>query len=148
MSGVFSKRGLLLLKPTCQVHSCAATSSPESSPGDTGGSQFLNFLFLDFHYFAFLHSLLHILGIFVFCCLFRIRVRESDGIKVAHFYLFLFFQIFPLEAPILWSISTFLLLYCLLWQKSYSHFKRCAEAGYPGVYTQTSYFVDWINSHM
>merc|ERR1712107_948555 len=24
----------------------------------------------------------------------------------------------------------------------------CAEAGYPGVYTQTSYFVDWINSHM
>merc|ERR1711982_228337 len=24
----------------------------------------------------------------------------------------------------------------------------CAEAGYPGVYTQTSYFVDWVNSHM
>merc|ERR1712055_817493 len=24
----------------------------------------------------------------------------------------------------------------------------CAEAGYPGVYTQTSYFVDWLNSHM
>merc|ERR1712223_1044966 len=24
----------------------------------------------------------------------------------------------------------------------------CAEAGYPGVYTQTSCFVDWINSHM
>merc|ERR1712107_947068 len=24
----------------------------------------------------------------------------------------------------------------------------CAEAGYPGVYTQTSYFIDWINSHM
>ena len=23
----------------------------------------------------------------------------------------------------------------------------CAEAGYPGVYTQTSYFVDWVNSH-
>merc|ERR1711951_60109 len=23
----------------------------------------------------------------------------------------------------------------------------CAQAGYPGVYTQTSYFVDWINSH-
>merc|ERR1711974_280318 len=22
----------------------------------------------------------------------------------------------------------------------------CAEAGYPGVYTQTSYFVDWVNS--
>merc|ERR1711971_1536243 len=24
----------------------------------------------------------------------------------------------------------------------------CAQPGYPGVYTQTSYFVDWINSHM
>jgi len=24
----------------------------------------------------------------------------------------------------------------------------CAEAGYPGVYTQTSYFVSWVNSHM
>merc|ERR1712179_602231 len=24
----------------------------------------------------------------------------------------------------------------------------CAEAGYPGVYTQTSYFVSWLNSHM
>jgi len=24
----------------------------------------------------------------------------------------------------------------------------CAEAGYPGVYTQTSYFVDWINNNM
>merc|ERR1711931_379779 len=24
----------------------------------------------------------------------------------------------------------------------------CAEPGYPGVYTQTSYFVDWVNSHM
>merc|ERR1711997_1251632 len=24
----------------------------------------------------------------------------------------------------------------------------CAEAGYPGVYTQTSYFVDWVMSHM
>merc|ERR1712126_331314 len=24
----------------------------------------------------------------------------------------------------------------------------CAEAGYPGVYTQTSYFIQWINSHM
>jgi len=24
----------------------------------------------------------------------------------------------------------------------------CAEPGYPGVYTQTSYFIDWINSHM
>ena len=24
----------------------------------------------------------------------------------------------------------------------------CAEAGYPGVYTQTSYFIDWLNSHM
>jgi len=23
----------------------------------------------------------------------------------------------------------------------------CAQAGYPGVYTQTSYFIDWINSH-
>ena len=23
----------------------------------------------------------------------------------------------------------------------------CAEAGYPGVYTQTSYFVDWVNSN-
>merc|ERR1711964_46353 len=25
---------------------------------------------------------------------------------------------------------------------------RCAEAGYPGVYTQTSYFISWLNSHM
>jgi len=24
----------------------------------------------------------------------------------------------------------------------------CAEPGYPGVYTQTSYFIDWVNSHM
>merc|ERR1739844_894339 len=24
----------------------------------------------------------------------------------------------------------------------------CAEPGYPGVYTQTSYFIDWLNSHM
>ena len=24
----------------------------------------------------------------------------------------------------------------------------CAEAGYPGVYTQTSYFVDWLNTNM
>jgi len=24
----------------------------------------------------------------------------------------------------------------------------CAEAGYPGVYTQTSYFVDWVNNQM
>jgi len=24
----------------------------------------------------------------------------------------------------------------------------CAEAGYPGVYTQTSYFIDWLNSNM
>jgi len=24
----------------------------------------------------------------------------------------------------------------------------CAEAGYPGVYTQTSYFIDWINNNM
>ena len=24
----------------------------------------------------------------------------------------------------------------------------CAEPGYPGVYTQTSYFVNWINSHV
>merc|ERR1711972_243311 len=24
----------------------------------------------------------------------------------------------------------------------------CAEPGYPGVYTQTSYFVDWVNSHI
>merc|ERR1719500_1476296 len=24
----------------------------------------------------------------------------------------------------------------------------CAQPGYPGVYTQTSYFVDWLNSHM
>merc|ERR1719315_93664 len=24
----------------------------------------------------------------------------------------------------------------------------CAQAGYPGVYTQTSYFVDWVNGHM
>merc|ERR1719414_203341 len=24
----------------------------------------------------------------------------------------------------------------------------CAEAGYPGVYTQTSYFISWLNSHM
>merc|ERR1712013_807358 len=24
----------------------------------------------------------------------------------------------------------------------------CAEPGFPGVYTQTSYFVDWINNHM
>merc|ERR1711887_48581 len=24
----------------------------------------------------------------------------------------------------------------------------CAEAGYPGVYTQTSYFTSWLNSHM
>ena len=35
---------------------------------------------------------------------------------------------------------------------SYFWFKpnlpRCAEPGYPGVYTQTSYFIDWINSHM
>merc|ERR1712115_96261 len=23
----------------------------------------------------------------------------------------------------------------------------CAEPGYPGVYTQTSYFVDWVNSN-
>ena len=23
----------------------------------------------------------------------------------------------------------------------------CAEAGYPGVYTQTSYFIDWINDN-
>ena len=36
-------------------------------------------------------------------------------------------------------------------QKKYSMIEsmfRCAEAGYPGVYTQTSYFVDWVNSHM
>merc|ERR1712151_67516 len=24
----------------------------------------------------------------------------------------------------------------------------CAEAGYPGVYTQPSYFISWLNSHM
>jgi len=24
----------------------------------------------------------------------------------------------------------------------------CAEAGYPGVYTQTSYFIDWINNNL
>jgi len=24
----------------------------------------------------------------------------------------------------------------------------CAEPGYPGVYTQTSYFISWLNSHM
>merc|ERR1711892_725609 len=24
----------------------------------------------------------------------------------------------------------------------------CAEAGYPGVYTQTSYFIDWINANL
>ena len=24
----------------------------------------------------------------------------------------------------------------------------CAEPGFPGVYTQTSYFVDWIKNHM
>merc|ERR1712224_912999 len=24
----------------------------------------------------------------------------------------------------------------------------CAEAGYPGVHTQTSYFISWLNSHM
>jgi secreted trypsin-like serine protease len=24
----------------------------------------------------------------------------------------------------------------------------CAEAGYPGVYTQTSYFTNWVNGHM
>merc|ERR1712106_441389 len=24
----------------------------------------------------------------------------------------------------------------------------CAEAGFPGVYTQTSYFISWLNSHM
>ena len=24
----------------------------------------------------------------------------------------------------------------------------CAQPGFPGVYTQTSYFVDWVNSHM
>merc|ERR1712050_672229 len=24
----------------------------------------------------------------------------------------------------------------------------CAQAGYPGVYTQTSYFISWLNSHM
>merc|ERR1712038_1556086 len=24
----------------------------------------------------------------------------------------------------------------------------CAQPGYPGVYTQVSYFVDWVNSHM
>merc|ERR1712127_227613 len=24
----------------------------------------------------------------------------------------------------------------------------CAEPGYPGVYTQVSYFIDWVNSHM
>jgi secreted trypsin-like serine protease len=23
----------------------------------------------------------------------------------------------------------------------------CAEPDYPGVYTQTSYFVDWVTSH-
>ena len=24
----------------------------------------------------------------------------------------------------------------------------CAEAGYPGVYTQTSYFADWVMNNM
>ena len=24
----------------------------------------------------------------------------------------------------------------------------CAEAGYPGVYTQVSYFIDWLNRNM
>ena len=24
----------------------------------------------------------------------------------------------------------------------------CAEAGFPGVYTQTSYFIGWLNNHM
>ena len=24
----------------------------------------------------------------------------------------------------------------------------CAEPGFPGVYTQTSYFISWLNSHM
>ena len=24
----------------------------------------------------------------------------------------------------------------------------CAQPGYPGVYTQTSYFVDWIGNNM
>jgi len=29
---------------------------------------------------------------------------------------------------------------------SWGHY--CAEAGYPGIYTQTSYFINWIDSHM
>ena len=132
---VFLNCGLFLLKPTCQVHSCAATSSPESSPGDTGESQLSNFVFLDYF------------GRF---CIFVVSWgwESLTSLKLHTFNLFLFFQIFHLKIPISRSISTFFLLSCFFRQKHYSRFNRCAEAGYPGVYTQTSYFVDWINSHM